>query len=164
MEVLYSKYNQRLRFLCRRFDPIYYEDWAQDIWVKLMALDKELTWALISKIATNYCIDMIRKQKVREGIFSQYYEPEADIFHDIDFRILNAKEQAIIEQYLAGFKLKEISYRLSIPYGTITNLFSKVIVKLRNDLMRRRLIDINENTNTIQPRIYKRGNYTAIKK
>ena len=141
IDSLYARYNTRVVELCARYNSIYYEDWAQDIWVKIYQSDIDINWRLIYRISVNYCIDMLRRKKVRVNLFSIEYEKAPDLIELINLNVLNPREKRLYYYYLRGYRLKEIAKILDISYGTITPMFSKMVQKLRLDLVARNIIE-----------------------
>lgn len=154
---LYLRYNRFIVVIVSRFFPNDCEDMCQEVWLHIIKrLDKFSegyfgSW--VKRLATNFCIDKVRRKKARNKIkiiyntkFFDYYDirTENDIqtvsekMFDSGFRYfdrLNELQKKIIHYIVKGIKLFKISELLGVPLGTCQPAFSSAIVKLRRGLV-----------------------------
>jgi RNA polymerase sigma factor (sigma-70 family) len=142
------------------------EDLTQDIFIKIFANIvkfkgsnyKQLGgWA--NKLASNYCIDIIRKKEIQtigsgsygdylniENISENYNEDCDEILYDIDdiiiaIKTLTPRYRTVFNMYfMDGFTHNEISDKLKICVGSSKSNLFKAKVKLREILINNKIV------------------------
>lgn len=154
---VYSEHHKLLSNYLKHFDPVYYEDIAQDTWIKAhQQLDKFAggsftAWLLT--IGKNICIDRKRLHEVEPFTWDGDLP---DIFDKIDFEILPPLERQIIGYLLLGVTLSDVTILTGINNNTVLGAYSRAIVRIRKDLINRHIIDdLGLNLDISRPRIYR---------
>lgn len=138
----------------RRFTNDHYKgcDYRDDIWLKILSnIDKAndgnfYNWMI--KITFNYCISQVRKQS-RVKIYPinfdipDYNDSKEELIQAIVAEINNLpiKYQEVLILRLHRFKFKKISSILRVPPGTILQRYRDGILKLRNLLIEKDVIN-----------------------
>lgn len=164
-EALMEPYERRIYALCLRMlgNREDAQDCAQDamlrIWRAMPTYREQsafLTWAC--RIATNACLDLLRKRKIRpsvslDGLVESGYTPADDEGQDPQVRAEKSERKAELSQAIQGlpedmrsalvlrdvqgFSYEEVSDILDTPLGTVKSRINRARAKLREKLSAR---------------------------
>ena len=167
-ETLYDRYSATVFGLALRMlgDREVAEDAVQEIfwraWRRLASFDRSRAFApWLFGIAHNYCIDELRRRKVRpQSVYEDDDHPIlSDIPDDVDVsesailteqsrivrdaldQLPEEQRQALLLAYFGGLTQQEIAARLGNPLGTIKTRMRLGLQKLRTILQAQRLVE-----------------------
>jgi RNA polymerase sigma-70 factor (ECF subfamily) len=121
------------------------EDICQDIYIKF--IEKNIhshrnPKALISRITVNHAYNVLRNQKTRKRHEQEISDPkitveDAEDMHEIRKHLHELDDKLRIPitlRYIAGYKLKEIAKKLSLPMPTVQSRLQTGLEQLRKKL------------------------------
>ena len=92
--------------------------------------------AWIFQIAKNYCLDELRKRKLRlergeEHFAEPYEEPRLPLLSEMVKELDDDEKEIVILHAVWDYKHREIAEMLEIPLGTVTWKYKRAIEKLK---------------------------------
>jgi RNA polymerase sigma factor (sigma-70 family) len=143
---IYKEYHERLVNSLRRYDYQNAEEYAQEAWVRVLprlSSFKGDILAYLCRTGINVLIDHKRAAKMaKNGLkidSNKIVYP--DIIHHINFDILPPTQRDVVLLRLMGYEYQEVSKIMGIPYGTLTAAYTYAVLKIRKDLVARKIID-----------------------
>lgn len=145
-ETYYIQYNRRLIDYLRTYNKSLAEDWAQETWLKVSKNINSFTgdfWPYLWKVGRSVAIDELRRLKLAKNglkIDSEgTYYPNLLPYLNLD-RLTPVQEEVVLLR-LKGLKYPQISRITGYPVGTLCGAYTTAVIKLRQDLVARGLID-----------------------
>lgn len=159
-EIYYKKYNSILVDYLRIYSNEYAKDWAQETWIKVYPKFDSITgdfWSYLWRVGRSVAIDELRRLKLAKNSLKIDLESNQypNLLPHIDLDCLTELQKEVVLLRLKGLKYPQISKITGYPLGTLTGAYTTAIIKIRQDLVRRKIIekdglDLKIGTRSIQ--------------